>query len=60
MPIYLFAFLLDGGDRGQLKSQLLKRFMARAKGRGTQIFKRTSHISVVVGSAKSGKSGKKG
>ena len=38
----------------------LKRFMARAKGRGTQIFKRTSHISVVVGSAKSGKPGKKG
>jgi large subunit ribosomal protein L22 len=31
---------------------ILKRFMARAKGRGTQIFKRTSHISVVVGSGK--------
>jgi len=33
---------------------ILKRFMARAKGRGTQIFKRTSHISVVVGSGKKG------
>ena len=31
---------------------ILKRFMARAKGRGTQIFKRTSHITVVVGSGK--------
>ena len=30
----------------------LKRFMARAKGRGTQILKRTSHITVVVGEAK--------
>lgn len=30
----------------------LKRFMARAKGRGTRILKRTSHISVVVGAAK--------
>ncbi|MBB5016686.1 50S ribosomal protein L22 [Rehaibacterium terrae] len=28
----------------------LKRFMARAKGRGTRILKRTSHITVVVGS----------
>ena len=27
----------------------LKRFMARAKGRGTRILKRTSHITVVVG-----------
>ena len=27
----------------------LKRFMARAKGRGTRITKRTSHITVVVG-----------
>ena len=33
---------------------ILKRFMARAKGRGTQIFKRTSHITVVVGSGKKG------
>ena len=32
----------------------LKRFMARAKGRGTQIFKRTSHITVVVGDGKQG------
>ena len=31
---------------------VLKRFMARAKGRGTRISKRTSHISVVVGSGK--------
>jgi len=28
---------------------ILKRMHARAKGRGTQIFKRTSHITVVVG-----------
>jgi large subunit ribosomal protein L22 len=28
---------------------LLKRFAARAKGRGTRILKRTSHITVVVG-----------
>ena len=27
----------------------LKRFAARAKGRGTRIVKRTSHITVVVG-----------
>ena len=27
----------------------LKRFMARAKGRGTRILKRTSHITVIVG-----------
>ena len=33
---------------------ILKRFMARAKGRGTSIFKRTSHITVVVGSGKKG------
>ena len=31
---------------------VLKRFMARAKGRGTRILTRTSHISVVVGSGK--------
>ncbi|PZO07721.1 MAG: 50S ribosomal protein L22 [Lysobacteraceae bacterium] len=31
---------------------VLKRFMARAKGRGTRILKRTSHIFVVVGSGK--------
>jgi len=30
----------------------LKRFMARAKGRGTRILKRTSHITVVVGNNK--------
>jgi large subunit ribosomal protein L22 len=27
---------------------MLKRFMARAKGRGTRILKRTSHITVTV------------
>ncbi|PZO66070.1 MAG: 50S ribosomal protein L22 [Pseudoxanthomonas suwonensis] len=30
----------------------LKRFMARAKGRGTRILKRTSHITVIVGEGK--------
>ena len=30
----------------------LERFMARAKGRGTRILKRTSHITVVVGAGK--------
>ena len=30
----------------------LKRFMARAKGRGTRILKRTSHITEVVGEGK--------
>ena len=50
----------QGADVDELKvtsimvdeGPILKRFMARAKGRGTQIFKRTSHISVVVGSGK--------
>jgi large subunit ribosomal protein L22 len=31
---------------------MLKRFMARAKGRGNRILKRTSHITVVVGAGK--------
>jgi len=31
---------------------MLKRFMARAKGRGTRILKRTSHITVHVGEGK--------
>jgi large subunit ribosomal protein L22 len=50
----------QGADVDELRVQaimvdegpILKRFMARAKGRGTQIFKRTSHITVVVGSGK--------
>lgn len=32
----------------------LKRFHARAKGRGSRIIKRTSHITVVVGDGKTG------
>jgi large subunit ribosomal protein L22 len=50
----------SGADVDELKvarimvdeGPVLKRFMARAKGRGTRISKRTSHISVVVGSGK--------
>ena len=50
----------QGADVDELKVQTimvdegptLKRFMARAKGRGTRILKRTSHITVVVGAAK--------
>ena len=50
----------NGADIDELKvasimvdeGPVLKRFMARAKGRGTRISKRTSHISVVVGSGK--------
>jgi len=50
----------NGADVEELKvasimvdeGPVLKRFMARAKGRGTRISKRTSHISVVVGSGK--------
>ena len=52
----------NGADVEELKvasimvdeGPVLKRFMARAKGRGTRISKRTSHISVVVGSGKKG------
>jgi large subunit ribosomal protein L22 len=52
----------NGADVDELKvasimvdeGPVLKRFMARAKGRGTRISKRTSHISVVVGSGKNG------
>ena len=52
----------QGADVDELKvskipvaeGPILKRFRARAKGRGTQIFKRTSHIAVVVGSGKKG------
>ena len=50
----------QGADIDALKVQTimvdegptLKRFMARAKGRGTRILKRTSHITVVVGEGK--------
>jgi large subunit ribosomal protein L22 len=50
----------DGADVDELnvatimvdEGPILKRFMARAKGRGTRISKRTSHITVVVGSGK--------
>ena len=50
----------DGADIDELKVKTimvdegptLKRFMARAKGRGTRILKRTSHITVVVGEGK--------
>ena len=49
-----------GADADELKVKTimvdegpaLKRFMARAKGRGTRILKRTSHITVVVGAGK--------
>ena len=34
------------------KALTMKRFHARAKGRGARILKRTSHITVVVGTAK--------
>ncbi len=52
----------NGADVDELKvagimvdeGPALKRFMARAKGRGTRILKRTSHITVVVGSGKKG------
>ena len=50
----------NGADADELKVKAimvdegpsLKRFMARAKGRGTRITKRTSHITVVVGEGK--------
>ena len=52
----------NGADVDELKissimideGPILKRFMARAKGRGTRMSKRTSHITVVVGSGKKG------
>ncbi|HHW4673148.1 MAG TPA: 50S ribosomal protein L22 [Xylella fastidiosa subsp. pauca] len=34
------------------EGRMLKRFMARAKGRSSRIVKRSSHITVVVGPAK--------
>ena len=50
----------DGADVDELKVQsiqvdggpTLKRFHARAKGRGARILKRTSHITVTVGDVK--------
>ena len=50
----------DGADVDELKvtrifvdeGATLKRFHARAKGRGARILKRTSHITVVVGEGK--------
>ena len=50
----------DGADVDDLKvtrvfvdeGSTMKRFHARAKGRGAQILKRSSHITVVVGDAK--------
>ncbi|MBS0213290.1 MAG: 50S ribosomal protein L22 [Proteobacteria bacterium] len=50
----------QGADVDELKvaticvdeGPLIKRFMARAKGRGNRILKRTSHITVVVGGGK--------
>jgi len=50
----------DGADVDELKvsaiyvdeGPTMKRFRARAKGRGTRILKRTSHITVVVGTGK--------
>ncbi|MDH5649826.1 MAG: 50S ribosomal protein L22 [Gammaproteobacteria bacterium] len=42
------AITIDGGPT-------LKRWHARAKGRGVRILKRTSHIRVTVGDSKGGK-----
>ena len=50
----------DGADVDELKvarifvdeGPVMKRFHARAKGRGARILKRTSHITVVVGNGK--------
>ena len=56
----------EGADVDELNVQIiqidegpmLKRFQARAKGRGARILKRTSHITVTVSDArKTGKSG---
>ena len=52
----------NGADVDELKvatimvdeGPVLKRFMARAKGRSTQIIKRTSHITVIVRYGKKG------
>jgi ribosomal protein L22 len=52
----------DGADIDELKvtriivdeGRVLKRFHARAKGRGNRIIKRTSHITVVVGDGQVG------
>ncbi len=42
--LHVAAVMVDGGP-------MLKRFHARAKGRGTRILKRTSHITVTVSDA---------
>jgi large subunit ribosomal protein L22 len=42
--LHVAAIMVDGGPT-------LKRFHARAKGRGTRILKRTSHITVIVSDA---------
>ncbi len=50
----------DGADVDDLmvtrifvdEGTMMKRFRARAKGRGARILKRTAHITVVVGTAK--------
>jgi large subunit ribosomal protein L22 len=56
----------EGADIDELKVQtvcvdggaMLRRFHARAKGRGVRILKRTSHISITVGDGKATKGGK--
>ncbi|MDH5633180.1 MAG: 50S ribosomal protein L22 [Gammaproteobacteria bacterium] len=53
----------EGADIDELKvsricvdeGSVMKRWQARAKGRGVRILKRTSHISVTVGDSKGGK-----
>ncbi len=39
--LYVASITIDGGS-------VLKRFAARAKGRGSRILKRTSHITIIV------------
>ena len=55
----------EGADVDELKVQAvqidegptLKRFQARAKGRGARILKRTSHITVTVGDVRKSRKG---